>query len=124
MAFFGLFVGWLTTAIAVETLPPDLLALPWPSIGLGALLAVWGGMASTIGRVNRLPKGTVVIREELLKDALVSAVAGTMAFFLGAWWALSVWQIALSMVAAGYMGTSGIDALINVASRRWKAPPP
>lgn len=124
-------LGSATTAAAlagaVERVPPDLTGLPWQSIGLAGLLSLYGGMASTLGRMPKLPPATN-LWFEFGKDAVISSVCGMGVYLYAAdqvppW---TIWKLALGLLVAGYGGAKLIDAVLEwaVYSRLRPPPPP
>lgn len=115
--YYGaVFLGWYITACAAEKAPPNLLLLPWTSIGIGILLSLWGGLAATIGKFGVMAE-SAARWHEFGKDMVCSAVAGTGSYFVCAQYDFGIWQVALTQLVAGYSGTRFIDGLVSLVDK-------
>lgn len=117
------------SAVWAAVAPADLSSLPWPQIGIGVLLALWGGLTRTAERALEAsraardsPPSLFDLRNELLKDLVVSSGIGFLIFLVGAWQEWGVWLLPAALWLAGYLGTrllSGLgDAALTYLSRR------
>ena len=118
-------LGWATTALAAST-APDLAGLPWAQIGVGAALALWGGLTFTAQRIIKgLRAGVAVgpIAPALLLDLMVSGGNGFVVYGVGAWQEWGVWLLAISLFIGGYAGTRLLDAATSRFLQSWEAKP-
>lgn len=97
---------------AAVGVPPNLTGLPWPQIGLGIVLALWGGATRTAERALEArrspptePPTIFVLKEELLKDVIVSSGIGFLVFLLGASLEWGVWVLPAALWLGGYLGS-------------------
>ena len=109
-------LGWTVTAWAAAA-APDLIALPWAQIGVGAVLALWGGLTRTADRaLTAYTRGQpFLLLPELAKDLVMATGAGFCTYVWGSWQAWGPWQTAGALWAAGYLG-----ALLPVEALRAK----
>lgn len=112
LARMAIALGRATTAVAAELVAPDLVELPWASIAVAGLIALWGGMAATLGRLataqERLPIAFVIA-----KDLFASATVGAGFYGVGASYQWGVWQLAVVLLVAGYGGSRVLDAALD-----------
>lgn len=118
LARIAMLFGWcITTAYAAKLVAPDLVRLPWTSIAIAGAIAMWGGMAATLGRLERAAAKLSIVAA-LLKDAFLSGTAGVIVYAVGAWREWSVWEVAVVLLLAGYGGSrtldAGVDWLLNM----------
>jgi len=101
-------LGTLATAMAADSVPPDLAGLPWVQIGIGAALSLWGGLTRTAERaleaVKAEPPQPFPIWLELAKDVVVSSGVGFLTFAVGAWQEWGVWLLGAALWLGGYAG--------------------
>lgn len=121
--FLGL--GWGVAWGAVAATYPDMVALPWIQIAVGALIAAWGGATATLGRylAAMYESKPFLWRAEVVRDGAVSVSVGSGAYMAGWAYELSAPMLGLALLLAGYGGTRVLGAaaerlLSNLAGRR------
>ena len=127
---FFVLTGMLSASVVwAAVAPTDLAGLPWPQIGIGVLLALWGGITRTAERALEASKAGREIqpvqfdlRQELIKDLVVSSGIGFLVFLIGAWQEWGVWLLPAALWLAGYLGTrllAGLgEAALSFLARR------
>jgi hypothetical protein len=100
-------IGWSGTVQAAQSVPPDLLTLPWVQIGLGTVIAFWGGLTRTAERAASASKRgeDFPLLIEAIQDLTASTGAGFLFFMVGSWARLDVWALGAGLFVAGYFGT-------------------
>ena len=98
-------LGWSATVMAA-TSSPDLMTLPFAQIGVGIILALWGGLTRTGDRAlsARIDDRDFVTWAELGKDIILAAPAGFLTYLWGATHAWSEMELAGALFTAGYLG--------------------
>lgn len=105
---------WMTAAYAAEiTFHTEILKLPPAALWLTAVLALVGGLASTLRKLS--DPNTVVksVPLEIAKDLMASLVAGLLSFFLGQSQGLSALLQAGLITLSGYSGSRAIDWMVE-----------
>lgn len=111
---FGWSVAWATVAAY-----PDLIGLPWAQVGVGVLIAAWGGGTATLGRylTATYEQRPFLWRPEVVRDSAVSVSVGAGAYMAGWTWQLSPPALGLILLLAGYGGTrvlsDGLERLLS-----------
>ncbi len=121
-------MGWGLAWGAVAATYPDLVALPWAQVALGALIAAWGGGTATLGRylAATYEQRPFLWRPEVVRDGAVSVSVGGGAYLAGLSYELSAPMLGLLLLLAGYGGTRVLSAAVerllsSLADRRDKA---
>jgi hypothetical protein len=106
ITFGVLLCGWGLAWASVETMPPNLLSLPWVQVLVGVLIASWGGATATLGRYLTATYDSRPFhwRLEAVRDGCVSITVGAGSYFGGAWYGLSPMVLGLVLLLAGYLG--------------------
>jgi hypothetical protein len=116
-------MGWGVSWGAVAATYPDLIALPWVQVAVGALIAAWGGATATLGRylAATYEQRPFLWRPEVVRDGAVSVSVGGGAYMAGLAYELSAPMLGLTLLLAGYGGTRVLSAaaerLISSISR-------
>ena len=103
-------LGLLLTSAAVaaaETNPIYLHQLPWLSILIAGLIAIWGGLTRTTTR--KLTREELAI--QAFKDGFVAAGCGFLAFNLAMWAQFNIWLMASFIYIAGWLGARFLSAV-------------
>ena len=121
--FLGL--GWGVAWGAVAATYPDMIALPWIQIAVGAAIAAWGGATATLGRyLSALYESKPFLwHAEVVRDGAVSVSVGGGAYMAGWAYELSAPELGLALLLAGYGGTRVLGAaaerlLSGIAGRK------
>jgi len=105
---------------AVNTAPPDLLALPWLQAGLGVLIAVGASAASTLMRLAGAAHAGEPFRArlEFAKDMAAGACVGVLGYYAGWSHGLSTPDLAAALVLGGFGAARLLTAVLAIAERR------
>ena len=110
-------LGWYTTVYAAQD-TVVLTALPWASIGISAAISIWGGLISTLQKLNSLTEQAKSLKIEVAKDMLASIASGFIAYAFGMWSNWNVWLLAIMLLVAGYGGSKVLDTILNVTIKK------
>jgi hypothetical protein len=107
-----LVLGWGMAWGAVAVTYPDMIALPWIQIAVGAAIAAWGGATATLGRylAATYDQKPFLWRPEVIRDGAVSVSVGSGAYMAGWAYELSAPMLGLTLLLAGYGGTRVLSA--------------
>lgn len=130
-AVSGCFSSGMVWAVVA---PSNLVGLPWPQIAVGVALSLWGGLTRTAERALEASKSArdnppvdFDLRNELIKDLIVSSGIGFMVFAIGSWQEWGVWLLGSALWLSGYLGTrllAGLgEAAMSYLQRRVGSPP-
>lgn len=118
---FFMITGCLYSGIVWATMapPPLLSGLPWPQIGVGALLSIWGGLTRTAERAldaskvarDKGAESDFQLWHEIGRDVAVSAGLGFFIYGVSATMQWDVWILGSALWLGGYSGTQLLDAL-------------
>ncbi|MGO4302282.1 phage holin family protein [Cupriavidus sp. RAF12] len=107
-------LAWVTAAYAAEiTFHTEILKLPPAALWLTTILALVGGLASTL---RKLSDPNVVVKSvplEVAKDLMASLVAGLLSFFFGQSQGISALYQAGLITLSGYGGSRAIDWIME-----------
>jgi hypothetical protein len=105
---------------AVNTAPPDLLALPWLQAGLGVLIAVGASAASTLMRLAGAAHAGEPFRArlEFAKDTSAGACVGVLGYYAGWSHGLSTPDLAAALVLGGFGAARLLTAALALVERR------
>ena len=105
-------LGWGVAWGAVAATYPDMIALPWIQIAVGAAIAAWGGATATLGRylAATYDQKPFLWRPEVIRDGAVSVSVGSGAYMAGWAYELSAPMLGLTLLLAGYGGTRVLSA--------------
>lgn len=105
---------------AVNTAPPDLLALPWLQAGLGVLIATGASVASTLMRyAAALSTGAQFrARLEFAKDMSAGACVGVLGYYAGWSHGLSTPDLAAALVLGGFGAARLLTLTLAIVERR------
>ena len=126
LTVIALWLGWAVAWGSLEVLSaaePNLIALPWMQIMVGAAIASWGGVTATLGRYLAAKYETRPFhwRVESIRDACVSVTVGSGSYFGGAWYGLSPMLLGLVLLLSGYLGvrilSGAADRLLSIIER-------
>jgi hypothetical protein len=111
--FLGL--GWGVAWASVAATYPDMIALPWVQIAVGAAIAAWGGATATLGRYLAAvyEERTFHWKPEVVRDGAVSVSVGSGAYLAGWSYELSAPMLGLTLLLAGYGGTRVLSAAVE-----------
>ena len=105
---------WVTAAYAAEiSFHTELLKLPPAALWLTAVLALVGGLASTL---RKLADPALVVKSvplEVAKDLTASLVAGLIAFFVGQSQGMTVLYQAGFITISGFGGSKTLDWFLD-----------
>lgn len=106
--------GWGLAWGAVAAYP-DMLALPWAQIAIGALIAAWGGATATLGRylTAAYDSRPFLWKPEVVRDAAVSIAVGAGGYLAGWSYELSPPMVGLLLLLCGYGGTRVLSAAVE-----------
>lgn len=96
-----------TWAAESELAPVFLHQLPWVSIVIAGIIAIWGGLTRTTTR--HLTRGEVLAMA--FKDSFIAAGCGFVAFNLASWAQLNIWLMATVIYIAGWLGAKFLSAV-------------
>lgn len=110
---FGWGFAWASVAMVQDM--PELTALPWVQIAVGAAISSWGGATATLGRYLAAEYESRPFRwqAEVVRDASVSVTVGTGAYLAGAWYGLGPLALGLLLLLAGYGGVRVLGAAVE-----------
>lgn len=111
-------LGWYTTSLAAQSQVDTLTTLPWASISISAAISVWGGLISTLQKLNSISEQSKSLKIEVFKDLLASIAAGFIAYAFGMWSNWNVWLLAIMLLIAGYGGSKVLDAVLNLTIKK------
>lgn len=114
ITFACLGFGWGLAWGAVAAYP-DMLALPWGQIAVGALIAAWGGATATLGRylTAAYESRPFLWKPEAVRDLVVSIAVGAGGYLAGWSYALSPPMVGLLLLLCGYGGTRVLSAAVE-----------
>ena len=110
-----LLLGWGVAWGAVAATYPDMIALPWVQIAVGAAIAAWGGATATLGRylAATYEQKAFLWKAEVIRDGAVSVSVGSGAYIDGWAYELSAPMLGLTLLLAGYGGTRVLSAAVE-----------
>jgi hypothetical protein len=113
-------LGWLSASVAagLAASPTSLLDLPWVQMAVGCLIAMWGGLARTAGRVLAPQDQPLRLGFEVIKDFLASILIGFIVFAFSAWQSWDVWLLAVALPLAGYGGARFLEPMSDALVQR------
>ncbi len=116
-------VHWSLAWAAIEAVreaAPDLIALPWAQAGLGVLLAIGAGLASTMMRYAAAKVADTQFngRIEFPKDAGAAACVGVIGYYAGWSHGLAAPDLAAFLVFGGF-GSARLLPLGVTLAERW-----
>lgn len=111
----ALLMGWGVAWASVAATYPDLIGLPWAQVGVGVLIAAWGGATATLGRylASAYEQRPFLWRPEIVRDSAVSVSVGAGAYLVGWTWQLSPPMLGLVLLLAGYGGTRVLSVALE-----------
>lgn len=111
----SLLMGWGAAWGAVAASHPDLLGLPWAQVGVGVLIAAWGGATATLGRylAAAYEQRPFLWRPEVVRDSAVSVSVGAGSYLAGWSYELSAPMLGLVLLLAGYGGTRVLSVAVE-----------
>lgn len=112
-------VAWAAIVSAREG-APDLIALPWAQAALGVVIALGGGLTSSLMRLAASKAGEAQFRVglEFSKDAAASACVGMIGYFLGWTYSLAADELAAYLVLGGFGAARVLTLALALAERR------
>jgi hypothetical protein len=116
---------WLWLAIvwppsawaAAITFDDDLAHIPFAAVAMCLFLSFIGGLASTLQKLAVQAPAVRSLWLEIVKDLVVSLVAGLLAFFVSEWLNFEAVLEAGAITLAGYGGSRVLDRLLDRALR-------
>lgn len=110
---FGWGVSWATVAAAY----PDLINMPWAQMGVGGLIAAWGGGSATLDRYLKATyeERPFYWKAEVGRDIAVSVSIGSVSYWAAWLWSWPIPMLGLTLLLAGYSGT----AALRLAAEKW-----
>lgn len=110
----SLCLGW-GVAWGAAAAYPDMLALPWVQIAIGALIAAWGGATATLGRylTAAYDSRPFLWKPEVVRDLVVSIAVGAGGYLAGWSYELSPPMVGLLLLLCGYGGTRVLSAAVE-----------
>lgn len=120
----ALLMGWGVAWASVAATYPDLIGLPWAQVGVGVVIAAWGGATATLGRylAAAYEQRPFLWRPEIVRDSAVSVSVGAGAYLVGWTWQLSPPMLGLVLLLSGYGGTRvlsvALERMLTTVSRK------
>lgn len=112
--FAWLSAFWTVSAWASQsTFASDMSSIPAEAIGWTTLLSFIGGAAFTTNKISRPNIIVKSIPLEMIKDILMSLVAGLITFFLCSFGGLPYWLQAALITLSGYGGSKVLDKYLS-----------
>jgi hypothetical protein len=107
---------------ATREAAPDLLALPWAQAGLGVVIALGGGLTSSLMRFAASKAGESEFRLglEFGKDAAAAACIGVVGYYLGWTYSLAADELAAYLVLGGFCAARLLTLSLSIVERRLK----
>ena len=111
--------AWAAIAGAREA-APDLLALPWAQAALGVVIALGGGLTSSLMRLaaSKAGEGEFRVGLEFAKDAAAAACIGVAGYYLGWTYSLAADELAAYLVLGGFCAARLLALTLAIAERR------
>lgn len=112
-------VAWAAIVSAREG-APDLIALPWAQAALGVVIALGGGLTSSLMRLaaSKAGEGRFRVGLEFAKDAAAAACVGVAGYYLGWTYSLAADELAAYLVLGGFGAARLLALALAIAERR------
>lgn len=113
--------AWAAIAAARES-APDLLALPWAQAALGVVIALGGGLTSSLMRLaaSKAGEGEFRIALEFGKDAAAAACVGIIGYYAGWTHGVGAAELAAYLVLGGFCAARLLTLSLALVERRLK----
>ena len=113
--------AWAAIVSAREA-APDLLALPWAQAALGVVIALGGGLTSSLMRLaaSKAGEGEFRVGLEFGKDAAAAACIGVVGYFFGWTYSLAADELAAYLVLGGFSAARLLTLSLAVMERKLK----
>lgn len=112
-------IAWAAIATAREA-APDLLALPWAQAALGVVIALGGGLTSSLMRLAASKAGESEFRValEFSKDAAAAACVGVIGYYAGWTQGVGAAELAAYLVLGGFGAARLLTLALALLERR------
>lgn len=112
-------VAWAAIVSAREG-APDLIALPWAQAALGVVIALGGGLTSSLMRLaaSQASEAEFRVGLEFAKDAAAAACIGVAGYYLGWTYSLEADQLAAYLVLGGFGAARLLTLTLAIAEHR------
>ena len=112
-------VAWAAIAVARQQ-APDLIALPWAQAALGVVIALGGGLTSSLMRLaaSKAGEGSFRVGLEFAKDAAAAACIGVIGYYLGWTYSLEADELAAYLVLGGFGAARLLSLALSIVERR------
>jgi hypothetical protein len=106
--------------VSAREAAPDLLALPWAQAALGVVIALGGGLTSSLMRLaaSKAGEGDFRVGLEFAKDAAAAACIGVVGYFFGWTYSLAADELAAYLVLGGFGAARLLALALAIAERR------
>jgi len=113
--------AWAAIASARES-APDLIALPWAQAALGIVIALGGGLTSSLMRLaaSKAGEGEFRVGLEFGKDASAAACVGVIGYYAGWTHGIGAAELAAYLVFGGFSAARLLTLALAIAERRLK----
>jgi hypothetical protein len=116
--------AWAAIVSAREA-APDLLALPWAQAALGVVIALGGGLTSSLMRYAASKSAkpgeiTFNVQLEFLKDGAAAACIGVIGYFFGWTYSLAADELAAYLVLGGFSAARLLTLSLAIMERKLK----